>query len=111
MPTAPRRRSPVPPKPTPIPTWAEAYRAGEFPPYAYTADLLELAVDLDSGTLQGLFVKRGQAPYANTKAWPGGFVEWTDQNAYAAGLREVSEETGHAGRPRFFETLDTYDEN
>ncbi|HEY9228717.1 MAG TPA: NUDIX domain-containing protein, partial [Gemmatimonadaceae bacterium] len=94
-----------------VPTWAQSYRAGDFPPYAYTADLLELAVDLESGSLHGLLVERGEAPYMHHMAWPGGFVDWTDQDAREAGLREVSEETGHAARPRFFETLDTYDEN
>jgi hypothetical protein len=101
----------MPPTPTQVPAWAQRYRAGEFPPYGYTADVIELAVDLDAQTLKGLFVERGRAPYPGAKAWPGGFVEWNDQNAHVAGLREVSEETGHSARPAFFETLDTYDEN
>src|SRR5689334_4200161 len=105
------RPSFAPTSPSAVPTWARAYRAGDFPPYAYTADVLELAVDLDAATVRGLVVERGDPPYPNHLAWPGGFVEWKDFDASEAGLREVSEETGHAGRPRFFEALDTYDAN
>lgn len=105
------RQAPRPTTPAQVPEWAQRYRAGEFPPYAYTADVIELAVDLERETLRGLFVERGQAPYPGVRAWPGGFVEWKDENAYSAGLREVSAETGHSANPAFFETLDTYDEN
>jgi hypothetical protein len=101
----------LPTTPAQVPAWAQRYRAGEFPPYGYTADVIELAIDLQAQTLQGLFVERGQPPYHGAKAWPGGFVEWNDQNAHSAGLREVFEETGHTAPPAFFQTLDTYDEN
>ena len=101
----------LPPTPTQVPAWALDYRAGESPPYAYTVDVIELAVDLGAETLRGLFVERGQAPYSGGKAWPGGFVDWKDENAHIAGLRDVSVETGHSANPAFFEALDTYDEN
>jgi len=101
----------LPTSPAQVPAWAQAYRAGEFPPYAYTADVIELAVDLETETLHGLFIERGEPPYLGDKAWPGGFVAWNDANARSAGRREVSAETGHSADPAFFETLDTYDDN
>ena len=70
----------LPTTPTQVPAWAQQYRAGEFPPYAYTADVIELAVDLEGETLRGLFVERGQPPYSGDKAWPGGFVAWRDDS-------------------------------
>jgi hypothetical protein len=108
---APPRPALVPTSAAQVPSWAAAYRAGDFPPYGYTADLLELTINLERGTLDGLFVERRDEPFAREKAWPGGFVEWVDANARDAGLREVMEETGQEARPRFFETLDTYDDN
>ncbi len=101
----------LPTTPTQVPGWAQQYRAGESPQYAYTVDVIELAVDLGAETLRGLLVERGQAPYSGDKAWPGGFVAWRDENAHIAGLREVSVETGHSTHPAFFETLNVYDEN
>jgi hypothetical protein len=94
-----------------VPAWARAYKAGDFAPYAYTADILGFSVDQAAGLLNGLFIRRGQEPFSGLEAWPGGFVEWaTDVNAEAAATRELREETGQTG-VHYMEALDTYDTN
>ena len=99
------------------PEWARRYRAGDFPPYAYTVDLAGFAVALAEGRLEALVTVRGREPYAGYDAWPGGFVEWaTDADSEAAALREFGEETGQRslpGRPavEYLEKLNVYDAN
>lgn len=99
------------------PEWARRYRAGDFPPYAYTVDLAGFAVAPAEGRLEALVTVRGREPYAGYDAWPGGFVEWeTDADSEAAALREFGEETGRRplpGRPavEYMEKLAVYDAN
>lgn len=104
---APRRAADGDPPP-----WAVAYRAGDFPPFAYTADVLAFGVRPSAGALDVVTITRGPGgPYAGENAFPGGFVDWAgDVDAAAAAVRELAEETGIAD-PGLLETLDTYDAN
>jgi hypothetical protein len=93
------------------PEWILTYKAGEFPPFAYTADVLAFSVDQAAQELNGLFIRRGREPFAGLEAWPGGFVEAaTDDEAQGAAIRELREETGQPA-VQYMETLDTYDTN
>jgi hypothetical protein len=94
-----------------VPAWAVQYDAREFEPCSYTADVVGLAVERDSGTLHALLIERGRDPFAGLHAWPGGFVELaTDQDSRAAALRELREETGQTDAG-FLEMLGVYDQN
>ena len=96
---------------TRTPAWALSYRAGDYPPWAYTGDAVGLAVNADAGELRALLVERGGEPFAGCWAWPGGFVEQrTDRTGRDAARRELREEVG-PGTLRYLETLDTYDES
>jgi hypothetical protein len=92
------------------PDWVRAYRGRAFAPYGYTADVVGLALDAPSRVLVGLFVERGaNTAFAGMDAWPGGFVdEAGDEDARAAALRELDEETGH-GALEHLEALQTFD--
>jgi hypothetical protein len=91
------------------PAWASGYSSGDHPPYAYTADVVGLAVAHAAGGLLVLSVERGGEPFAAMTALPGGFVHWEhDATARQAALRELQEET-QAGSPDYIEALDTYD--
>lgn len=94
------------------PPWAIRYHAGDYPPYGYTADIVGFGVRPTGGTLEVVTITRGEGgPFAGSTAFPGGFVEWgSDENAAAAAIRELDEETG-LGHPEYIETLDTYDTN
>ena len=95
---------------TRAPTWALTYRAGDYPPWGYTADVIGLAVNAEAGELRALLIERAREPFAGHAAWPGGFVEQrTDRNGADAARRELREEVGPRV-VRYFETLDTYDE-
>jgi hypothetical protein len=92
------------------PEWALIYQASDYPPFAYTADVLAFAVNQATAGLEGLFVRRGRPPFARHDAFPGGFVDWSsDRNAQDAGARELREETGLTTL-EYLEPLDTYDE-
>jgi hypothetical protein len=94
-----------------MPAWALAYDTGEHPPYAYTADLVALALNRDAGEIEVLVIERGREPFQGHVAIPGGFVDSEqDEDARRAALRELREETG-AGDPDYIESLDTYDAN
>lgn len=95
---------------TRTPAWALSYRAGDYPPWAYTADAVGLAANARAGDLRALLIERGGEPFAGCAAWPGGFVEQrTDRTGHDAAHRELREEVG-PGTVRYLETLDTYDE-
>ena len=99
------------PPETRTPEWALGYRAGDYPPWAYTGDAVGLAADAEAGALRALLIERGQDPFAGCPAWPGGFVEQrTDRTGHDAAQRELREEVG-PGTIRYLETLDTYDDN
>jgi hypothetical protein len=95
---------------TRAPTWALTYRAGDYPPWGYTADAVGLAVNVAAGELRALLIERAGEPFAGHAAWPGGFVQ---QRADRAGVdavrREFTEEVGPRVI-RYLETLDTYDD-
>jgi hypothetical protein len=94
-----------------VPPWALAYDTTEHPPYAYTADVVGLALDPNSSELDVLVIERGQEPFRGRVAVPGGFVDSeNDDDARRAALRELREETG-AADPDYIEVLDTYDAN
>src|SRR5688572_27790255 len=95
---------------TRAPAWALTYRAGDYPPWAYTVDAVGLAVNASAGELRALLIERAGEPFAGHAAWPGGFV---DQRGDRAGVdamrREFREEVG-ARVIRYLEALDTYDD-
>jgi len=93
------------------PEWAVVYQASDYPPFAYTADVLAFSIDQATASLVALFVRRGRPPFAHHDAFPGGFVDWTgDRTAREAAARELREETG-LRQLDYLEPLDTYDES
>lgn len=75
----------------------------EYPPFAVSADAVVFT--LREGRLAILLVERLNDPYRGRLALPGGFVE-PDEDAEAAALRELREETGVVGG--YIEQLRTY---
>src|SRR5687768_10569924 len=70
-----------------IPEWALSYDTGDHPPYAYTADVVALAINEAEGSLEVLVVERGAEPFLGQVAIPGGFVDWErDQHSRDAAL-------------------------
>ncbi len=67
------------------------YDPASFPPFAVTVDLVVLTVRRHS--LCALNVRRGEEPYRDQWALPGGFVRPGETLAQAA-ARELAEETG-----------------
>lgn len=91
-----------------LPAWAEAYDTRDFAPFAWTADVLAFHADAEAAALRALTIVRGRDPFAGMHAWPGGFVDAaSDEDARAAAVRELREETGQ-GHPPFLEELGTY---
>jgi hypothetical protein len=87
------------------------YDTRAFAPFAWTADVLAFSADVDAAELRALMIVRGRDPYAGLHAWPGGFVDAAaDEDARAAAVRELREETGQ-GDPAFLEELGTYGRN
>src|SRR5688500_12113374 len=60
---------------TRAPRWALTYRAGDYPPWAYTVDVVGLTVRAEEQSLRAMLVRRVNEPYAAHAAWPGRFVE------------------------------------
>jgi 8-oxo-dGTP diphosphatase len=97
-PSAPRDRDPE--RDLAEARFLEQYRPGAFARPSVTVDLVILTVkDRD---LKILLVKRGEHPYKDRWALPGGFVRVSDdkkdqgEDLDAAALRELEEETGLA---------------
>ena len=67
------------------------YDPGDYPPFAVTCDITIFA--LVDGELSVLLVRRGEAPFADRWALPGGFVG-PRESADDAAHRELAEETG-----------------
>ncbi|MCH5247316.1 MAG: NUDIX hydrolase [Muribaculaceae bacterium] len=63
----------------------------EYPHPAVTADCI--VYNRDNGVLKVLLIKRGNEPYKDYWAFPGGFMN-IDESAEDAALRELKEETG-----------------
>jgi len=75
------------------------------PAFAVTVDLVVLTIRED--TLQVLVVQRGEAPYKNKWALPGGFVH-EDEDLDTAAARELQEETALTRGQVHLEQLATF---
>ncbi|RRR98181.1 NUDIX hydrolase [Glycomyces terrestris] len=76
-----------------------------YPVFAVTVDLVVLTVR--EGDLHVLLVRRGEEPYVDRWALPGGFVR-EDEDLAAAARRELAEETGLDGPGGHLEQLASY---
>lgn len=83
------------------------YHPSDYPPVAVTVDLVVLTIR--AGQLCALVVRRGEPPFADHWALPGGFVQ-SDENLDHAAARELSEETGMAEGTVHLEQLGSYGE-
>lgn len=72
--------------------WLREYDPRAFPPFALTVDLAVFT--LRAGRLCVLLVTRGEHPYRDSWALPGGHVRQGRESADAAAHRELLEETG-----------------
>jgi 8-oxo-dGTP diphosphatase len=81
------------------------YDPHAFPPFAVTVDLVILTVR--DGRLFVLLVKRGEAPFKNQWALPGGFVR-PHEDLRTAAVRELAEETSLVVDDVHLEQLATY---
>ena len=72
------------------------YRPGDYERPSVTADILIFSPSADLESLKILLIKRGNHPYMNCWALPGGFVGITE-SAFTAACRELKEETGLTG--------------
>ncbi|NLL71974.1 MAG: NUDIX hydrolase [Clostridiales bacterium] len=81
------------------------YRPGDYERPSVTVDILLFTVDPELNSLKLLLIKRGNHPYMNCWALPGGFVDM-DESAFTAANRELKEETGLEGI--YLEQLYTY---
>ena len=93
----------------PQPAWASRYDARDFPPFSYTSDGVVFS-GRDPSDLRVATVERDAPdPFAGLRAWPGGFVDWADdEDARAAVVRHLGELAG-LPEPPLLEPLDTYD--
>ncbi len=71
----------------------DQYRPGDYERPSVAVDILLFTVDPELNNLKLLLIKRGNHPYMNCWALPGGFVGM-DESAYIAANRELKEETG-----------------
>ena len=67
----------------------------EYPRPALTADIV--LFDLDRANV--LLIRRGNEPYKDRWAFPGGFFDMTDRDIEHTAARELQEETGLADIP------------
>lgn len=74
----------------------KAYNINEYERPSVATDIVVLIPDQHSGQFSVVLIKRGEHPYMNAWALPGGFVKKTESVETAA-YRELSEETGIAG--------------
>jgi 8-oxo-dGTP diphosphatase len=81
------------------------YDPNDYPPVAVTVDLVALTIRDD--TLCALVVRRGEAPFADHWALPGGFVR-AAEDLDAAAVRELAEETGVSAGRLHLEQLGSY---
>ena len=69
------------------------YNPGDYKRPSVTADILILGMNKIFSNLKVLLIKRGDHPFMNCWALPGGFIE-ENETAFAAAQRELEEETG-----------------
>ena len=81
-----------------------AYDPYDYPPVAATVDIV--AMTIRGGSPHVLLIRRGEEPYKDSWALPGGFIR-PDEDPAAAALRELSEET-HLSVAPHLEQLGTY---
>ncbi len=74
----------------------ERYDPGNYKRPSVTADILILGMNEDHSGLKLLLIKRGNHPFIDCWALPGGFIE-ENETAYQAAARELEEETGLKG--------------
>ena len=80
------------------------YDSADFPPFAVTVDIAIFTIIEEQFSL--LLVQRGEEPFKNAWALPGGFVQ-PDEDLSSAAARELTEETGIGTAPHL-EQLKTY---
>lgn len=73
--------------------YLKQYRPGAYERPSVTADILIFSPASDLESLKILLIKRGNHPFINQWALPGGFVN-IDESAFSAANRELKEETG-----------------
>tara|TARA_B100001996_G_scaffold10118_1_gene8541 strand:- start:244 stop:969 length:726 start_codon:yes stop_codon:yes gene_type:complete len=81
------------------------YNPADYPSFAVTVDIVILTVV--DGILKILLIQRGQGPFRDAWALPGGFV-LENEDLYNAALRELKEETNISGTRIHLEQLGTY---
>ena len=81
------------------------YNPADYPSFAVTVDIVILTVV--EGILKVLLIQRGQGPFRDAWALPGGFV-LENEDLYDAALRELKEETNISGTRMHLEQLGTY---
>ena len=69
------------------------YDPGNYKRPSVTTDILILGMNEDYSGLKILLIKRGNHPFIDCWALPGGFIE-ENETAYQAAARELEEETG-----------------
>ncbi len=74
----------------------KAYNPGDYKRPSVTTDILILGMNEDYSGLKILLIKRGNHPFIDCWALPGGFIE-ENETAYRAAARELEEETGLKG--------------
>lgn len=88
-----------------------AYDPSKFPIITSTVDLALFAGSKTQGLFYVLLIKRGNYPYKNCWALPGGFIN-PNETLLAAAVRETTEETGvevSESMVRFLRMLDDPD--
>ena len=83
------------------------YDPSAYPPFAVTADVVVFTIVDD--VLQVVLVRRGEPPFKDRWALPGGFVR-PDEAPHQAARRELEEETKLGLKPDKLEQLRTYGE-
>lgn len=81
------------------------YKPGDYERPSVTVDMLVLGLNKTYDKLKVLLIKRGNHPFINCWALPGGFVD-INESAYKAACRELEEETGLTNV--YFEQLYTF---
>lgn len=71
----------------------KTYKPQDYEKPSVTVDVLLFTVDKELNNLKILLIKRGNHPYMNCWALPGGFVDM-NESTFTAANRELKEETG-----------------